>query len=40
MASLALDFKVKNVPKDMGAGLTLAMVAILVPGGRVKQQKV
>jgi SulP family sulfate permease len=28
MAGLTLDFKAKNVPKDIGAGLTLAMVAI------------
>ena len=28
MAKVTLDFKPKNVPKDIGAGLTLAMVAI------------
>ena len=28
MAGVTLDFKGKNVPKDIGAGLTLAMVAI------------
>jgi len=28
MARLTLDFKRTNVPQDIGAGLTLAMVAI------------
>jgi MFS superfamily sulfate permease-like transporter len=28
MAKAILDFEPKNVPKDIGAGLTLAMVAI------------
>ena len=28
MAKVTLDFEPKNIPKDVGAGLTLAMVAI------------